>query len=134
MKELIGQKEKKAIVCMAVRALHNSKVFKIKETQSTMKHPCMKEQKVKELSGLKDKKAIVCISIKALHNVKAFRTQKAKKAKKQRITYRRKKSKKVDKKVAHAKKFSNAKDIMKKERVNIYFSPANQRLNVIWYF
>ena len=108
--------------------------MKWEKNNRTIKKPCMKDQKVKELSGLKDKKAIVCIAIKALHNVKAFRTQKAKKAKKQRITYRRKKSKKVDKKVAHANKFSNAKDIKKKERVNISFSPANQCLNVIWYF
>ena len=85
--------------------------MKWEKNNRTIKKPCMKDQKVKKLSGLKDKKAILFMAIKAMHNVKAFRTQKAKRAKKQRIAYRRKKSKKAAQQAAHAKKFSNAKDI-----------------------
>ena len=62
----------------------------LEKNRRIIKNPRMKDQKGMKLIGLKDKKVIVSMAIKALYNTKAFRTQKAKKAKKQSIAYRKK--------------------------------------------
>ena len=100
--ELIGLKDKKAIVRMAIKALHNVKAFR---TQKTKKAKKAKKQRI----GQKEKKAIVRMAVRALHNSKVFKIKETQEGKNQGVASRWKNSKKLDKRAALAKRFCNPK-------------------------